>query len=100
LRHPGIVQYLAHGSTASGELFLAMEWLDGEDLGQRLIGHELSLRDTLRLMTRVTSALSVAHARGIVHRDLKPENLFLADDQVERIKVLDFGPPAWPSCRP
>lgn len=36
LNHPGIVRYIAHGSTPSGELFLAMEWLEGEDLAQRL----------------------------------------------------------------
>src|SRR5437868_5094214 len=36
LRHPGIVRYVAHGETPAGELFLAMEWLDGEDLASRL----------------------------------------------------------------
>src|SRR5436190_2002538 len=37
LKHPGIVRYVAHGLTAEGEPYLAMEWLDGEDLGQRLL---------------------------------------------------------------
>src|SRR5689334_14299715 len=41
LRHPGIVDYLAHGRTSYGLLYLAMEWLEGEDLGRRLATHEL-----------------------------------------------------------
>src|SRR5689334_18683641 len=45
LSHPGIVRYVSHGATAAGELFLVMEWLDGEDLKTRLEREPLSLRD-------------------------------------------------------
>src|ERR1044071_784914 len=71
LHHPGIVRYISHGETASGELFLAMEWLDGEDLKRRLAREALSASDAVRLATRVAETLGAAHARGIVHRDLK-----------------------------
>jgi serine/threonine protein kinase len=91
LRHPGFVRYLSHGRTARGELYLAMEWLVGVDLGERLAARELSPIESIQLVTQVAAALAVAHARQIVHRDLKPSNLFLVDQRVERVKVLDFG---------
>ncbi|HWO26549.1 MAG TPA: protein kinase [Kofleriaceae bacterium] len=91
LSHPGIVRYIAHGLTASGEPYLAMEWLDGEDLAARLAGGKLSIEDSLALAARVAEALAAAHARDIVHRDLKPGNIFLEGGRVARVKVLDFG---------
>jgi len=72
LRHPGIVSYVAHGITPQGARFLAMEWLDGEDLAQRLQRGSLPLKSALLLLRRVAEALSFAHERGILHRDLKP----------------------------
>ncbi len=91
LRHPGIVEYLAHGVTGDGQPYLAMEWLTGEDLGRRVACGALSLADSLTLLRRTASALEVAHQRGIVHRDLKPSNLFLRGGEVERVAILDFG---------
>src|SRR5262249_28067975 len=91
LRHPGFVQYLAHGRSERGELYLAMEWLVGEDLAERLAARELSLTESLQLVTQVAAALAAAHARRIVHPDLKPPKLLLADGKVDRVKVLDFG---------
>ncbi len=91
LRHPGIVSYVAHGLTPEGQPFLAMEWLQGEDLAQRLAREPLSLPETLQLMRRAAGALAVAHAQGIVHRDLKPSNLFLRNGRAEDAVLLDFG---------
>ncbi|MDI1448500.1 serine/threonine-protein kinase [Polyangium sp. 6x1] len=91
LDHPGIVRYVAHGAAPSGELFLAMEWLEGEDLAQRLKRGPLSIAETLTLGVRVAEALGAAHARGVVHRDIKPSNLFLPDRDIGRVKILDFG---------
>lgn len=91
LRHPGIVSYVAHGQTSDGQRFLAMEWLEGEDLGHRLKRHPLSLGQCLTLLAHVAEALEVAHQRGVIHRDLKPTNLFLVAGEVERVKLLDFG---------
>ncbi|HTR52901.1 MAG TPA: protein kinase, partial [Kofleriaceae bacterium] len=91
LEHPAIVRYLAHGRTAAGEPFLAMEWLEGEDLAARLKREPVGARDAVRLVQRAAEALGVAHARGIVHRDIKPSNLFLVGGECARVKVLDFG---------
>jgi hypothetical protein len=91
LRHPGIVAYVAHGQSSEGYLYLAMEWLEGEDLSQRLSRAPLSIPDTLLMLRGASDALSLLHHRGIIHRDLKPSNLFLRDGNVERVALLDFG---------
>jgi eukaryotic-like serine/threonine-protein kinase len=91
LDHPGIVRYVSHGVTASGELYLVMEWLEGEDLKARLERAPLTASEAVVLAKRVAGALGAAHARGIVHRDLKPSNLFLVGGRVEQAKILDFG---------
>ncbi len=91
LRHPGIVSYVAHGQTPEGQLYLAMEWLSGEDLGKRLQRGTLSLDETLQLARHVADALAAAHRIGIVHRDLKPSNLFLREHRVDQVTLFDFG---------
>ncbi len=91
LRHPGIVSHIAHGTAERGRPFLAMEWLEGETLAQRLSYEPLRLPDTLALMRRTTEALAVAHQQGVIHRDLKPSNLFLRQGRPEDVVLLDFG---------
>ena len=91
LDHAAIVRHIAHGTTPEGEPFLAMEWLDGEDLAECLARRALTVREGIALGRRVAEALAVAHARGIVHRDIKPSNLFLPGGDVEQARILDFG---------
>jgi serine/threonine protein kinase/tetratricopeptide (TPR) repeat protein len=91
LSHPAIVRYLANGVADSGEHWLAMEWLDGVDLADRLARGPLPIAEALALAARAADALASAHARGMVHRDLKPGNLFLPDGDVTRVKLVDFG---------
>ncbi|WP_437720096.1 serine/threonine-protein kinase [Sorangium sp. So ce861] len=91
LRHPGIVRYVAHGATDAGQPYLAMEWLAGETLTERLARRSLSVRETLALASRVASTLGVVHRAGIVHRDLKPSNLLLVGGTVEGVTLIDFG---------
>jgi hypothetical protein len=91
LDHPAIVRHVAHGVTDSGELFLAMRWLDGEDLASRLERGPLSVPETLAVAERACHALSTAHASGVVHRDLKPHNLFLEGKAPSAATLLDFG---------
>jgi hypothetical protein len=90
LDHPTIVRYVAHGH-ADGSPFLAMEWLDGESLSERLSRQALDVEETLVLARRVAEALGFAHEKGLVHRDVKPGNLFLVGGKVEETKLIDFG---------
>jgi len=92
LRSPHVVQILDHG-VWDGTPYMAMELLEGEDLGKRLtrVGR-MSSQDVCVIVTQVSRALTKAHGAGIVHRDLKPDNIFLVhDDDREIAKVLDFG---------
>src|SRR5262249_4258990 len=91
LHHPGIVRYVAHGFTSAEQPYLAMEWLEGEDLSVRLGHHPMTIRQTVTLAQRIADALGAAHDRGLVHRDVKPSNIFLPAGQVERAKIIDFG---------
>ncbi|XXY46071.1 serine/threonine-protein kinase [Sorangium sp. So ce269] len=91
LSHPGIVGYVAHGTTALGERYLAMERLVGVTLAARLAEGPLGVRDAARVGHGVAAALAAAHEKGLVHRDIKPSNIFLENGSVERVKLLDFG---------
>ena len=92
LRSPHVVQILDHG-VWQGTPYIAMELLDGEELGKRLIRlGRLGPPEAVRIVSQVCRALTRAHSVGIVHRDLKPDNIFLVrDDDREIAKVLDFG---------
>ena len=91
LDHPNIVRYAGHGVIAEGEHYLAMEWLEGEDLAARLARARLTDAETLSILRQAVAALASAHERGAVHRDIKPSNLFLRGRDVERLSVVDFG---------
>ncbi len=132
LVHPGIVRVLAYGALdgsyadqggrrfAPGTAYVAMEWLDGEDLAVRQKKSPLPLATAIDVIRQAAEALAFAHERGVVHRDIKPSNLFLsypsrptegktsgvstlrggsriddglpaADASVIVVKVLDFG---------
>ena len=74
----------------NGRLYIVMELLQGQTLGDYLREHpDLTLAEKVDVMTQVCSGMVAAHARGVVHRDLKPSNLFVQPDGV--VKVLDFG---------
>jgi hypothetical protein len=91
LNHPAIVRYVAHGETAQGQPYLAMEWLEAEDLSLRLARARLTVGESLDVVPRLAEALAAAHARGVVHRDVKPSNVFLVAGVPTRATLLDFG---------
>ena len=88
LNHPNICTVHAIGQH-EGELFIAMELLEGESLGQVLARRPFEIGELVDAAIQIADALESAHAKGIVHRDIKPANLFL--NTRGQIKVLDFG---------
>ncbi|AKU97546.1 Serine/threonine protein kinase [Labilithrix luteola] len=90
LHHPAIVRYLDHGEVADG-MYLAMEWLEGENLEERFERGPLLWQEAVALGQRISAALDHAHRLGCVHRDLSPRNVFLPNRLVANAKLLDFG---------
>jgi hypothetical protein len=93
LHHPSIVHLFEVGRTAVGDLFMAMELLDGAGLDRVLASDApLPQKRVLPLAVQVSEGLAAAHAQGIVHRDLKPANLFVVrTEAAPMMKILDFG---------
>ena len=87
LSHPNICQIHDVGEI-DGELYIAMELLEGESLAERLAQGPLSLQDAGQIALEVLGALEALHRQQIVHRDLKPSNIHLTPHGV---KLLDFG---------
>lgn len=87
VNHPNVCQVHEIGEDA-GQLFIAMELLEGESLAERLKRGPLSVAETGRLAQGMLAALQALHDAGLLHRDLKPSNTFLTPHGV---KVLDFG---------
>ncbi len=91
--HPYIVEVLDFGETGDGSWFMTMEFLEGEELGERLrrVGR-LSAAEIARIACQLGLAMDHAHGFGVIHRDLKPDNVFLARSEAgDVVKVLDFG---------
>ena len=95
LDHPGIVRAYDFGQTESGDPFIVMEYLRGEDLAKMLRREgPLTPIHAGRLLLPIAEALAYAHEKGVVHRDLKPANVFVAksgDATRLRPKLVDFG---------
>src|SRR5215210_3475188 len=88
LQHPHIVPVLTAG-VAAGLPYYVMPFIEGESLGQKLDREgELSVPETVRILTDVLGALAHAHEHGVAHRDIKPDNILLTDDVAV---VADFG---------
>jgi len=87
VNHPNVCQIYEVGED-SGNLFIAMELLEGEPLADQLGQGSMSVDRAIPIAVEILGALSALHTRGIVHRDLKPSNVFLTRHGV---KLLDFG---------
>ncbi len=93
LRHPHVASVFFFGERADdGQLFYAMELVEGETLQARVRrSGGLPIDQVLEIGTQVTDALAAAEARGLTHRDLKPANLMLVDGEAVNVKIIDFG---------
>jgi eukaryotic-like serine/threonine-protein kinase len=94
LNHPNSIQVIDFGSSAQGELYLAMEYVRGRDL-QQVLTTDFPLDEARirHVMAQVLDALAEAHEQRVIHRDLKPENIMLTRhrEDPDWVKVLDFG---------
>jgi eukaryotic-like serine/threonine-protein kinase len=94
IKHPNVLEVFDFGQLDDGSFFLAMEFLEGNDLADeiqktRVLDGERGLRYALQ----ICRALAAAHEKGVVHRDMKPENVFLqrTSDGEDIVKIVDFG---------
>ena len=85
VNHPNVCQIYEIGEDR-GELFIAMELLEGESLADRLRQGPMRVSEAMPIGLGVLAALSALHARGIVHRDLKPSNVFAPRCEAPRLR--------------
>ena len=88
MSHPAIVTIYEVGED-DGRYFIAMEYLEGQTLRERLQSGPLPLPEAVRVTSALCDALSYAHARGVIHRDIKPDNVHLLPGG--EVKLTDFG---------
>src|SRR4029453_10884215 len=88
LNHPHIAQI--HGLEESADVrALVMEFVEGQDLAQKIVQGPIPLEETLLIARQIAQALEAAPEKGIIHRDLKPANIKVTS--TGEVKVLDFG---------
>lgn len=88
LNHSNIAQVYAI-EEIDDEIFIALEFVDGEDLKDRIDDEEFGNDDKIKVAVQIASALKAAHDKGIIHRDIKSRNIML--DSGGNVKVMDFG---------
>jgi serine/threonine protein kinase/tetratricopeptide (TPR) repeat protein len=88
LNHPNVATIYDVGES-DGVRFIAMEYVEGQTLAQRIGGKPMPATEVVEIATQVADALAAAHAKGITHRDIKPANLMVTSSG--HVKVLDFG---------
>jgi serine/threonine protein kinase, bacterial len=92
LHHEAIVRYYVFSIDAAlGLPFLAMEFVDGQPLAERMKAGPLDLASVVTLQRHLADGLDKAHQAGMIHRDISPDNIILQGGRVDRAKIIDFG---------
>ncbi len=92
LHHDTIVRYYSFSRDPRlGRPYLAMEFVDGISLADRMQNQPLTADEVRRLFSQVADGLALAHGAGVIHRDLSPDNIILRGGDVGRPKIIDFG---------
>ncbi|OBA84520.1 hypothetical protein A9W99_01255 [Mycobacterium sp. 1164966.3] len=93
LDHPNIVTVYDRGETPAGQLWIAMQFVDGTDASAEVADSRMTVRRALHIIVEVAKALDYAHSRKLLHRDVKPANFLLAGPagSQERVLLADFG---------
>ncbi|HEY4394975.1 MAG TPA: serine/threonine-protein kinase, partial [Polyangia bacterium] len=92
--HENVIDISDFGQSPSGLVYIAMEFLEGQDLGKTLKAEKsIPWMRARPILMQITKGLRAAHGRGVIHRDMKPENVFLVqkEGKTDFVKVLDFG---------
>jgi len=89
LQHHNICTIHEINTTHEDQLFICMDFYEGETLREKIKSELLNVYDSIDLSTKILEGLSAAHEKGITHRDVKPENIFITNKN--EVKILDFG---------
>ena len=89
LNHPNIAAIHEELEEAEGAVYLVLEYVPGQTLGERIAKGGLELKEILSIACEIAEAISYAHDKGVIHRDLKPANIKITPEG--RTKVLDLG---------
>jgi len=92
LDHPNIAKIFQFGVTETGMPYIAMQFVDGDDIASFVREHKLSVRERCGLFLQACEAMAHAHNKGVIHRDIKPSNLLVSEgDGSPQCRVIDFG---------
>src|SRR3989304_5111803 len=89
LQHNNICTIHEIDETPDGQLFISMDYYEGETLKNKICRELLCIDEIINITTQVAEGLNKAHENGIIHRDIKPANIFITREGV--VKILDFG---------
>jgi serine/threonine protein kinase/Flp pilus assembly protein TadD len=89
LQHNNICNIHDIDETKDGQIFICMDFYDGETLKKKIERGPLKINEAIEIILQIAAGLQKAHEKGITHRDIKPANIFITNDGI--VKILDFG---------